>query len=74
MGTGYTWQYYDLVLLGIFLSVALGALVGFATSVPATVAVSAFSVLAIAVLLHGLFVNGPVDEPGDLTDEVDGLN
>jgi hypothetical protein len=70
----YTWQYYDLVLLGVFLSMATGGAVGVFTSVPVTVAVLAFGLVAIAIMAHGLFVNGPVDDPDDLTDEVDALN
>jgi hypothetical protein len=36
--------------------------------------VTGFGVLAIAFIGHGLFVNGPVDQADDLTDEVDALN
>jgi hypothetical protein len=31
-------------------------------------------VLTVALMGHAMFVNGPVDEPADLTEEVDGLN
>lgn len=70
----YTWQYYDLVLLGVFCSMATGALVGQFTSVPTTTSVTAFGLLSVAIIGHGLFVNGPVDAPEDLTDPVDSLN
>ncbi|KAB1189228.1 MULTISPECIES: hypothetical protein [Haloferax] len=71
---GYTWQYYDLVLAGIFGSLAAGVLVGQFTAVQPTTAIVGFSFVAAAVMGHGLFVNGPVDQPTDLTDEVDALN
>ncbi|WP_227353795.1 hypothetical protein [Haladaptatus salinisoli] len=71
---GYTWQYYDLVLFGIAASMTLGVGVGLLTAVSLPLAVIAGGVLASAVIGHGLFVNGPVDEPRDLADEVDALN
>lgn len=70
----YSLQYYDLVLLGVAVSVAAGTGVGVVTDVPLMVAVVAASLLAIAFIGHGLFVNGPVDAPADLTEEVDALN
>ncbi|MFB6087413.1 MAG: hypothetical protein ABEJ85_02735 [Haloarculaceae archaeon] len=70
----YTWKYYDLVLLGIFGSMASGAAIGAFTPVAPTTAIIAFGLLAIAFIGHGLFVNGPVDEPRDLADEVETLN
>lgn len=36
--------------------------------------VTVAGLLAVAVIGHGLFVNGPVDDPADLADEVDALN
>jgi hypothetical protein len=71
---GYTWQYYDLVLLGIFASLAGGVVVGEFTALPSTTVVPAAGLVAIAIMGHALFVNGPVDAPDDLTDEVDALN
>lgn len=71
---GYTWQYYDLVLAGIFGSLVVGILVGQFTTVHPTTAIVGFSFVAAMVMGHGLFVNGPVDEPADLTDEIDTLN
>lgn len=70
----YTWQYYDLVLVGIAVSVVVGGVVGYATGASLPLAVAATSLLAVVFILHGLFVNGPVDEPGDLRDEVEALN
>jgi hypothetical protein len=71
---GYTWQYYDLVLAGVFVSLVLGVAVGQLTTVSPTTSVAGFGLVAAGLIGHGLFVNGPVDEPSDLTDEVDTLN
>ena len=71
---GYTWQYYDLILLGIAASMVLDAGVGILTAVPLPMAVIAGGVLASTIIGHGLFVNGPVDEPRNLTNEVNALN
>ncbi|MWG36329.1 hypothetical protein [Halomarina oriensis] len=70
----YTWQYYDLVLLGVFCSMVAGALVGQFTAVATTTAVTVAGLLAVVIIAHGLFVNGPVDAPEDLTDPVESLN
>lgn len=70
----YTWQYYDVILLGVFVSMALGVVVGRFTAVPPSVSAAGFGLLAAAFIGHGLFVNGPVDDATDLTDEVDALN
>jgi len=71
---GYTWQYYDLVLLGVFASMGVGLAVGTFTEVAATTAVLGAGLVAVAFIGHGLFVNGPVDGTDDLTDEVEALN
>jgi hypothetical protein len=71
---GYTWQYYDLVLLGIVTSLVGGVAVGQFTTLPSTTTIPVAGLVAIAIMGHGLFVNGPVDAPRDLTDEVDALN
>lgn len=68
---GYSVQYYDLVLVGILGSVALGALVGYVTAVGTLVAVVGASAFAVGLIAHALFVNGPVDEMDDLTREVE---
>jgi hypothetical protein len=70
----YTVQYYDLVLVAIFATMATGAAVGTLTSVALSTAVTVAGLAAVLVIAHGLFVNGPVDSPADLTDEVDALN
>ncbi|QPV61914.1 hypothetical protein I7X12_14290 [Halosimplex litoreum] len=70
----YTWQYYDLVLLGVFASMSVGGAVAALTSVAATTSVLAAGFVAVALIGHGLFVNGPVDGADDLTDEVEALN
>ncbi|QLH79851.1 hypothetical protein HZS55_22250 [Halosimplex rubrum] len=70
----YTWQYYDLILLGVFASMGTGLAVGTFTEVAATTAVLAAGVVAVALIGHALFVNGPGDGADDLTDEVDALN
>lgn len=71
---GFTVQYYDLVLFGVLASVATGVGIGLFTPVDLTTSVPALAVVAIALIGHGLFVNGPVDDAGDLTDEVETLN
>jgi len=70
----YTWQYYDLVLLGILTSLVAGAVIGLFTPVALTTAVPALALVAVVLIGHGLFVNGPVDDVADLTDDVDTLN
>lgn len=71
---GYTWQYYDLVLLAIAASMGLGIVVGLFTPLSLVLSVLAFGTVTMAVMAHAMFVNGPVDEPADLADEVEGLN
>ena len=66
----YTVQYYDLVLVAIFATMALGATVGFLTTVAIPTAIVGAGLLAAALIAHGLFVNGPVDGLDDLSDEV----
>lgn len=67
----YPVQYYDLVLLAIAGSVVAGVIVGLLTSISLTVAVPTLSVVALTIMLHALFVNGPVEELDDLADRVD---
>ena len=67
---GYSLHYYDLILLCIGGSLAAGALIGYATPIALEVAVSVLGLVAIGFIGHALFVNGPVDEAEDLTDEV----
>lgn len=70
----YTAQYYDLVLVAIFATMAVGAGVEAFTSLAIPTAVTVAGLVAVLLIGHGLFVNGPVDEPADLADEVDALN
>jgi hypothetical protein len=70
----YTVQYYDLVLVAIFATMGLGAGVGVFTPLALPTAVTVAGVAAALLIAHGLFVNGPVDGPEDLTDEVEALN
>jgi len=67
---GYTLQYYDLVLSAIGASLGLGVLVGYVTSIPSPAAIVGFGGVAIAFIVHALFINGPVDDTEDLTEEV----
>lgn len=71
---GYTWKYYDLVLIGVGLSMLIGGTIGVLTSLSVRLAVSVAGLVAILIMAHGMFVNGPVDEPEDLTEEVESLN
>lgn len=64
-------RYYDLVLVVIMTSVLCGLLVGYATTVSMSTAVSLASLLATVAIGHALFVNGPVDALEDLGDPVD---
>ena len=52
-------DYYDKILGGIGLSLAAGASTGFLTSVPLPHAVGAGSLVAIGLMYHGMFRNGP---------------
>lgn len=64
-------QYYDVVLAGIAGSILLGAAIGLVTDLPLLVTVPAMCLVAIVIMGHALFVNGPVDNIHDLADEVD---
>lgn len=70
----YTWKYYDLLLLGVLGSLLAGVGIGVLTPVPLSTSVPVLAVVAVALIGHGLFVNGPVDEIDDLTEEVETLN
>jgi hypothetical protein len=71
---GYTCQYYDLVLLGVFASMIVGAVVGLVSALSMSLSVTGAGFVSAARIGHGLFVKGPVDEPSDLADEVDSLD
>ncbi|MDL5362668.1 hypothetical protein [Halalkalicoccus sp. NIPERK01] len=64
-------KYYDLVLLGVLGSLVLGGALGAFTAVGTVPAVVVTAGFAIALIAHALFVRGPVDRVGDLTDEVE---
>lgn len=64
-------RYYDVVLIAIAASLAAGTGVGFITPLPMSVTVPVFGLLAVAIVGHALFVNGPVDEIDDLDDDID---
>ncbi|GAB3677869.1 hypothetical protein [Halopiger thermotolerans] len=68
---GYSLHYYDLVLGCIGGSLAVGVLIGYATPIAIEFSIAALGLVALAFIGHALFVNGPVDDPGDLTEEVD---
>jgi hypothetical protein len=70
----YTWKYYDLLLFGVMGSLLTGVGVGFFTRVPMSASVPVLALVAVALIGHGLFVNGPVDEIDDLAEEVETLN
>lgn len=67
----YTLQYYDLVLVAIISSIALGGAIGALTPVAMPLAILLLGAVAIAFMGHAMFVNGPVDDFEDLTQEVD---
>ena len=68
---GYTLQYYDIVLIGIVSALGVGGAVGALTAVAMPVAVVALGTVAVGITGHALFVNGPVDDVTDLTEEVE---
>ena len=54
-------DYYDKVLAGITASLASGASIGLLTSVPVQYAVGGGAAVAIGIIYHGIFMNGPVN-------------
>ena len=69
----YTLQYYDLVLGGVLASLLLGVAVGWLTPYSIAATVPIFALVAVAIIGHGLFVNGPVERTADLREEVGNL-
>ena len=67
----YTLQYYDLVLVAIMGSIVIGGAIGALTSVAMPLAIALLGAVAIGFMGHAMFVNGPVDDFEDLTEEVD---
>ncbi|SEW21649.1 hypothetical protein [Natrinema salifodinae] len=66
---GVTIQYYDLVLLGILVSLLLGVVVSYVTGLSTALTVPAAAVLGIALIYHTLFLRGPVNSTEDLSEE-----
>lgn len=64
-------HYYDMVLLAIISSTGVGAGVGLVTPLSMSLAATLFGVVALALVGHALFVDGPVDDIEDLTAEVE---
>jgi len=67
----YSIQYYDVVLVGVLASLLAGLAVGWLTALPVTATVPLFAVIGALIIGHGLFVNGPVERPGDLRERVE---
>lgn len=65
-----TLQYYDLVLGGIFVSVAVGAAIGVFTGISSLVAIIGACAVAAGLIAHAIFV-GPVEGIDDLSKEVE---
>ena len=68
---GYSLHYYDLVLVCIAASLGIGAVIGALTSVALETSIAVLGLVAIGFIVHALFVNGPVDDTADLTEEVE---
>lgn len=64
-------HYYDVLLLAIGASVAIGVTVGLVTTLPLQLTVIIAAILGLALTAHGLFIRGPVDSINDLGDEMD---
>ncbi len=67
----YTLQYYDLVLAGIIGAIGLGGVIGAFTMVEMPVAIVGLGGVSIGIMGHAMFVNGPIDDVDDLTEEVE---
>jgi hypothetical protein len=67
----YTLQYYDLVLVAIIGSIALGGALGALTPLAMPIAIVVLGAVSVAFMGHAMFVNGPVDDVEDLTEEVE---
>lgn len=70
----YSRLYHDLVLLGIGLSLGVGATIGSLTPVGLPTAAVVSGGAGALLIGHGLFLNGPVDAPERLAGPVDALN
>jgi hypothetical protein len=69
----YTLQYYDIVLVAVIVPVLVGFGLGSFTELAMPIAIVSLGGVSIAVIAYALFVNGPVDQVEDLTEEVDEL-
>ena len=67
----YTVHYYDLVLVAIAASMVAGVVVGAFTVVSLSVSIPVLGLVAIAIVGHALFVNGPVERIEYLAEEVE---
>ncbi|MFB6352836.1 MAG: hypothetical protein ABEJ92_02005 [Halobacteriales archaeon] len=67
----YPMHYYDVVLLAIFSSMGVGVGVGFVTPLAMTLAIGLSGIVAMVLVSHALFVNGPIDDVEELTEEVE---
>lgn len=68
---GYTLRYYDVILVAILGSLVVGLGIGYLTPIPLYLAVFALAILGVLLIGHALFVRGPVEDVGDLTEEVE---
>lgn len=64
-------QYYDLILLAISASLLFGLLLGILTPVPLRLSVAVLALLATALVIHAIFINGPVEKVADLRRDVE---
>lgn len=69
----YTVQYYDLVLIAVITPVLVGFGLGTFTPLSMPIAILGLGGVSIGVMAYALFVNGPVEDVQDLTEEVDEL-
>ena len=69
----FTIQYYDLVLVAVITPLLLGIALGSFTTLSMPMAIIGLGLVSIAVMIYAMFVNGPVEELQDLTEEVDEL-
>ena len=69
----YTLQYYDLVLIAVITPVLLGIGLGSFTELAMPVSIIGLGAVSMAVMFYAMFINGPVEEVQDLTNEVEEL-
>ena len=54
-----TLEYYDKILAGIGVSLAIGTVTGFFTQLPIRYTVGAGAAISMGLMYHGMFMNGP---------------